>query len=90
MVNGTLVQALAQAHIWFVMLERGKVFIIQELANRLNLGRPYVGRILNLVNLAPKIQDAIINGSEPDGLTLRRLRDDLPLDWQKQMKMFAS
>jgi site-specific DNA recombinase len=87
-VNQTLVQALAKAHTWFEMLERGEAGSILQLADMLNQDRTYVGRMLNLVNLSPEIQTAILKGEEPDGLTLKKLRNDLPVDWQEQKEMF--
>ena len=41
-------------------------------------------RIINLVNLAPGIQATILAGREPDGLTLKRLCNELPLDRKQQ------
>jgi|GEM_PF-5686706 len=38
----------------------------------------------------PGIQSAILDGREPDGLTLKHLRNELPLDWGRQEKMLLS
>jgi hypothetical protein len=54
----------------------------------LNQDRTYVGRMLNLVNLSPEIQTAILKGEETEGLTLKKLRNDIPVDWQEQERMF--
>jgi hypothetical protein len=31
---------------------------------------------------------AILKGEESDGLTLKKLRNDLPVDWHEQERMF--
>ena len=72
------------------MMQDGEVRTVQGLADKVNVERSYVTRIINLVNLAPGIQSAILNGREPDGLTLKRLRNELPLDWRRQEGMFLA
>jgi len=86
--NENLILGLAKAHVWFEMMLNGEVRTVQELADKVNVERSYVTRIINLVNLAPGIQSAILDGCEPDGLTLKRLRNELPLDWRRQEGMF--
>jgi hypothetical protein len=44
----------------------------------------YVGRILRLTSLAPDIIEAILRGDEPDGLSLEKLRKNLPVRWDEQ------
>ncbi|OGV49488.1 MAG: hypothetical protein A2X49_00915 [Lentisphaerae bacterium GWF2_52_8] len=85
-VQESLVQHLARAHSWLEMLETGKVANLSQLAEKLKLDRSYVGRTLRLVNLSPEIQASILNGKEPDGLSLRDLRKEIPTDWQEQME----
>jgi len=88
--NEVLIKALAKAHLWNGMLERGEIKSINELAGKVNMDRSYIGRILNLINLSPRLQEAVINGKEPDGLYLKNLRNDLPFDWREQEDMFCS
>jgi hypothetical protein len=45
---------------------------------------------LRLVNLTLDLQEAIINGEEPDGLSLGKLGGNLPESWQKQRKLLKS
>jgi hypothetical protein len=87
-VQSALVQALARAHAWMDALESGKAKHVRHLASKLNLDSSYVGQLLRLVNLAPDIQEAIIRGEEPDGLSLVKLRSTIPDDWQEQKQMF--
>ena len=46
--------------------------------------RTYVGRMLRLTSLAPDIIEAILRGDDPDGLSLEKLRKNLPLRWEEQ------
>jgi hypothetical protein len=54
---------------------------------KVGLGFSYISRILRLLNLAPDLQEAIINGEEPDGLSLGKLRGNLPESLQEQREM---
>ncbi len=44
---------------------------------------------IDLVNLAPELQEAIITGNEPDGLSLNRLRRGIPMEWDEQREVFG-
>lgn len=76
--------AVAKAHQWQRWLDESRYRDVNELSNALNLDWSYVHRLLRLTLLAPDIVDAIINGREPEGLTLSTLRGSLPLAWVKQ------
>lgn len=46
---------------------------------------PYLRRIAALAFLAPDIQQSILAGRQPPGLTLKRLTNiEIPLDWKEQ------
>ena len=45
-------------------------------------------RILKLTTLAPEIVEAIINGKEPDGLSLAKLIRSFPEAWSEQLIQF--
>jgi hypothetical protein len=87
--NRALVLALARAWRWQEMLDRGEVSSVDELANRLHLGSTYVARTLRLTALAPNLVESILAGNEPDGLSLRQLAADLPMDWAEQERLLA-
>ena len=82
--NGPLVSALAKAHRWQEQLESGQYAGLEELAAANGVDRTYVGRILRLTSLAPDIVERILDGDEPDGISLRRLQQDLPVVWAEQ------
>ncbi len=88
-VQETMFLALARAHSWRNLIESGKIATVTQLADKLQLDIAYVTKILHLVNLAPELQEAIIAGREPDGLSRNRLRRAIPTDWEKQMEVFG-
>jgi len=84
-----LVLALAKAHQWQKMIESGDVGSLDELARENRVDPSYVARILRLATLAPDIVEAILNGREPSGLSLRKLTGNLPLLWEEQRTLFG-
>ena len=82
--NGPLAVALGKAFKWQKMLEAGQIESVSALANRVGLDRSYVRRILGLVVLAPDIVKAILEGREPNGLSLAQLLNDVPMAWEQQ------
>ena len=46
----------------------------------------FIGRMLRLTSLAPDIIEAILRGDEPNGLSLEKLRKNLPVRWDEQRK----
>jgi len=82
--NGSLVSALAKAYLWQEQLESGQYAGLDELAAANGVDRTYVGRILRLTSLAPEIVERILDGDEPERISLRRLQKDLPVVWAEQ------
>lgn len=84
-----LMKAVIQGFKYRDMLELGQVANVSELAHKLNQERAFLFRSLSLVNLAPDIIEAILNGTEPDVITLANLRKGIPDDWDEQRKLFG-
>ncbi len=82
--NGSLVSALAKAYRWQEQLESGEYAGLEDLAAANGVDRTYVGRFLRLTLLAPEIVERILNGDEPQGISLRRLWKNLPAIWAEQ------
>lgn len=82
--NGTRVSALAKAYRWQEQLESGEYGSMDELTEENGVDRTYIGRTLRLTSLAPEIVERILTGDEPEGLSLAKLRNDLPLVWTEQ------
>ena len=82
--------ALARAFRWQEMIESGEVESNSDLARKLKLDHSYIARTIRLTCLAPDMVEDILNGQEPDGLSLRSLRRDLPLEWDEQRRMLSA
>jgi hypothetical protein len=80
----TLVKALARAFRWRRMMEAGRYGTINELAAAENINSSYVSRLLRLTLLAPEIVEAILNGRQPEGMTLPGLMEPFPVEWEQQ------
>jgi hypothetical protein len=88
-IQAAVVQALARAFSWAEILESGQVQSISELARNLEVDGSYVTRILKLTTLSPDIVEAIINGEEPDGLSLAKLIRTFTEEWGEQRILFG-
>lgn len=82
--------ALARAFRWQEMIETGQAESNSDLARKLKLDQSYIARTLRLASLAPDIVETILDGQEPDGLSLRALRGDVPLSWDDQRRMLGA
>ncbi|WP_370283010.1 hypothetical protein [Pseudooceanicola sp.] len=82
--DNTLVKALARAFRWKRMLQSGEFASISELAEREGIAFTYMARLMRLSLLAPEIVDAIMDGRQPESVTLANLMDPFPLDWKEQ------
>ncbi|TQE98965.1 MAG: hypothetical protein FKY71_11045 [Spiribacter salinus] len=80
----TLVKALARAFRWKQMLESGEFATIAELAEREGIASSYMTRVLRLTLLAPDIVEAILDGKQGPEVTLARVLEPFPVEWQEQ------
>ena len=87
--NQTLIEAIAKAHCWQEQLESGVYSSLEDLARTHGVDRTYIGRMLRLTSLAPDIIEAILRGDEPNGLSLERLRENLPVRWDEQRERWG-
>jgi len=77
----TLVKALARAFRWRRMMEAWRFATLNELAAAEKINSSCVSRLLRLTLLAPYIVEAILDGRQPDGMTLPGLMEQLPVEW---------
>ena len=82
--DNTLVKALARAFRWKRMLESGEFTTIAELAAREGIAPSYMTRVLRLALLAPDIVGEILDGQQGPGVTLARLMEPFPVEWEEQ------
>jgi hypothetical protein len=79
-----LLKALARAFRYQRMLDDRRYASISEMAAAEKLDRGYLGRLLQLTLLAPDIVEAIVEGRQPQGVTLPRLLESIPTGWPMQ------
>jgi len=80
----TLIKAVARAFRWRRMLEAGRYGTIDEIAAAEKINDSYVSRVLRLTLLAPDIVEAILDGRQPEGMTLPGLLKGVPVAWEGQ------
>ena len=83
-IDSALVKALARAFRWKRMLESGEFATIAELAKREGIASSYLTRVLRLTLLAPDIVEAILDGKQVPEVTLARVLEPFPAQWQAQ------
>jgi hypothetical protein len=82
----TLVGALRRAHHWADMLKGGTS--LTDIARTEGYSESYVRRLTPLATLSPRVQDAIVTGTQPIALTLETLvRGRLPLRFEDQERL---
>ena len=79
LVDSSLVKALARAHRWQRLLETGECASITELAAAEKIDRSYLCRVLRLTLLAPELVEAILDGRQPEKMTVSALMKWLPV-----------
>ncbi len=82
--DNTLVKALARAFRWKRMLESGNFATIAEMAEREGIAPSYMTRVLRLTLLAPDIVEAILDGAQGPEVTLARVLEPFPAEWEEQ------
>ena len=85
-----LVRLLAQAQSLYLRVTSSKATMI-EVAAEANITSSYAARLVRLAWLAPDIVEAILDGSQPQTLSARRLMNDdvLPADWSDQRRLLG-
>jgi hypothetical protein len=86
--DDALVKALVRAFRWKRMLESGDFATIAELAEREGIAPSYLTRVLRLTLLAPDIVEAILDGKQGPEVTLARLMDGFPEEWEGQTRRY--
>ncbi len=89
-IDSTLVKALARAFRWRKLLETGVYATIDEMAVAEKINASYVCRVLRLTLLAPDIVEAILDGRQPEDMTLAAVMKPFPVGWNAQESMCSS
>jgi hypothetical protein len=85
----TLIKAVARAFRWRRMLETGHFATIKDLAAAEKINSSYVSRVLRLTLLAPDVVEAILDGQQPEGMTLPDLMEPFSASWSAQHEKLA-
>jgi hypothetical protein len=86
--DSTLVKALARAFRWKRMLDSGEFATIKDLGVLEKIAPSYLTRLLGLTLLAPDIVEAFLDGKHGPEVTLARMLEPFPVEWEKQ-KLWA-
>ena len=83
-----MVRALRNAHAWVRQIKAGST--LREVVAQTNKSESYISRVILLAFLSPRIQKAIMAGTQPFSLTLETLvRSPMPRDWIAQETLFG-
>ena len=82
----TLIKAVARAFRWRKLLETGRFATINELAAAEKIDSSYVSRVLRLTLLAPDIVEAVLDGRQPEDVTLAGALAGVPVVWEEQIR----
>ncbi len=79
-----LLKALGRAFRWKRLLDDGTYASVSDIGRGEKLDRTYVGDVLRLTLLAPKIVEAIVEGRQPEGVMLPVLMKGVAVEWDRQ------
>jgi hypothetical protein len=82
--QGDPAPAKALAFWWRRVTEAGRYGTINKLAAAERINSSNVSRLLRLTLLAPNIVEAILDGRQPEGMTLPVLMEPFPVEWEEQ------
>ncbi len=85
----SLLAALARGLRWQRLIDEGRFANIKELARFIGKDPSQIARAIRLTRLSPVIVHRIIVGDTPDGISLAKLRGDLPVKWSEQEAMLG-
>jgi len=88
--HDALVIAIARALRWKKLLDEGKYPTVAAMARDLGISRWYMARMLRISLLAPDLVEAIVDGREPDGMSIKKLRKPLSMLWSEQRSVLCS
>lgn len=89
-IDNTLLRALARAHRWKRMLERGDYATIRDIEKAEGVTNSFVSRLLRLNLLAPDIVEEILGGRQPKTVQLEDIVYGLSLYWPTQRNSMRS
>ena len=85
----SLLAALVRGRRWQRLIDEGRFANIKELATSIGKDPSQIARAIRLTRLSPAIVHRVIVGDTPDGISLAKLRGDLPVKWSEQEAMLG-
>ena len=82
--NQAMIQMISRGNAWMRLIEEGRITSIAELVEKTGYHRSHVWRHLQVANLSPSLTEAILEGNEPYGLSLSKLKKPIPEIWERQ------
>ncbi len=86
--DSALVKALSRAFRSQKLLDEGRYASISDMAAAQKIARGYLGTLLRLTLLAPELLEAILNRRQPEGVTLPRLLEGVPVAWGAEIGLY--
>ena len=83
-IDNTMVKAIARAFRWRKLLEDGTYGCIEDIAKAERINGSFVSRIVRLTLLAPEIVELVLTGQQPAAVTLKKLMEPFPVEWERQ------
>lgn len=81
-VQMPLAIAVALGHRWLDLLMEGKFLSVNDLAEEIGIDPSLLRRHLNLTCLPPRLILAILDGKEPEGMSLEGVKEGAESSWQ--------
>lgn len=88
LASTSLLKALGRAFEWQAMIESDRALTMDEIADKTNLPRSYVSKVMKITLLAPDIIESILDGKQPKHMTLADVVK-MPSDWNQQREYFG-
>ncbi len=84
-----LLKALGRAYRWQSWILTGKYGNVQEMAEKQKINKSYMQRMMRIMQLSPKIVEAILDGEQPEGFALRDIEQTFSPLWAEQERQFG-
>ena len=83
-INQPLALAVALGHRWMDLLRKGRFRSVAALSDVVGMDPSQIRRHLSLACLSPRLVRTILDGNEPNGMSLERLKE-ITVRWDEQV-----
>jgi len=87
--DNSLLKVLVRAYKWRERYDDGKYKSLDALAEKLDVNKSYLARVMRVNLLAPDIKESILNGTQPRTMTVTDVLKPFPESWQEQRGWFG-